>query len=245
MTGGKRWLQLAGILVLGVALLLGGAGCDGDYEVPTIQSGVSTPVELGTVAVETAEPELTVVPASTASAVSTPSPEAIAEIQALIDEGKYQAAIDKTIEVYGLDVSNAPSVEYDSTVPAGYYATTDPADGSIHIDSLDRFSSPNELASCIGHEVIHANQIAEGRSYYGVDENGDPYIIDDQGAYLMDYEAWKWEQDHAAQNNLSADEKAEVDGNVEYYYNQLTPENQALADTGVYVLPDVTPYSPE
>lgn len=179
--------------------------------------------------------------ASTESAVTfgEVDPRAAA-VRALVEAGDYQGAIDKAIEVYGIDVSKAPSVTYDPNYVEAY-AKTDPATGAI-IVGPSSLLSPAWLASTIGHEAIHANQIADGRSYIGVDGNGKLYVIDQQGVILQDYEAWKWEFDHADENGLSAEEKEELEYGMGFYYGALSEANRELADKGIYTLPGVEPY---
>ena len=55
-------------------------------------------------------------------------------VQAAIDAGDYQLAIELVIELYNIDISNAAGVpQYNPNLFPGYYATTDPADGSIEV----------------------------------------------------------------------------------------------------------------
>ena len=165
-------------------------------------------------------------------------------VQAAIDAGDYQLAIDLVIELYNIDISNAAGVpQYNPNLFPGYYATTDPTDGSIEVGS-DAFASPGILASTLGHEAVHANQIAEGRAYLGVDESGEVYIIDLQGVYLNELEAWRWELEHAMENGLSDTEIIEIRNVIDGFYDLLNDENKALADNDIYELPTPGSESP-
>jgi hypothetical protein len=174
----------------------------------------------------------TVPPASEFEFESEIDPRA-SQVQEAIDVEDYQLAIEMTIELYDLDVSNAPGVpQYNEKLI--YYGITDPRDGSIEIGP-DAFSSPGMLATTIGHEAVHATQIAEGRSY--LDVEAEWQIVDLQGYRLTELEAWKWELEHADENGLTNEELAQVQAMVDKLYDLLTEENQALADEGIYTLP--------
>lgn len=164
-----------------------------------------------------------------------------ATIQEAIDEGDYQQAIELTVDLYDLDTSDAPGMpQYSTDVPPNTYAVTDPGDGSVLVGPAS-FSSPATLATTLGHELVHTQQIAEGRAYLVEDENGDAQVISEQGIFLNELEAWKWELEHADENELPDEELELIQAGIDHYYTLLTDENKDLADNEVFVLPEVEP----
>ncbi len=154
------------------------------------------------------------------------------DVQALIDQHDYQAAIDKTVSAYHLDaVAGVPIVYDPMRVDGGAYARFDPFTNTILLGSeafSARTTSPNEFASMIGHELVHARQYAEGRIYLHPNSPGN---------LMNEFEAWHWELDHAVENHLSVEELNEVRSRLSLYYNALPPEYRALADQGIYTIP--------
>ena len=98
-------------------------------------------------------------------------------------------------------------------------------DGTVEIGD-GFFSSPGLLASVIGHETVHTEQLANGRWYY-----------DEQGIIMNEVEAYDWELANAAANGLSPAEIEEVQQLRRAYFDLLTDENQELAEQHLYVLP--------
>ncbi len=72
-----------------------------------------------------------------------------------------------------------------------------------------------------------------------VDEDGWPVILDQQGLFLNQLEAFVWELEHAEEYGLPDEEIEFVEEFVDYYYELLTDENRALADEGIYQLPEI------
>jgi len=145
---------------------------------------------------------------------------AAARVQGLIDAGDYQGAIDEAARANGIDLSHIKGKPtYDSSVQGE--GVTRP-DGTVGIGP-DAFTTPAELASTIGHEALHAQQLAEGRWYPGK-----------QGLELNEVEAYDWETANAARTGLSPAEIAEVAQRRQAHYNDLTPANRRMVDGGNY-----------
>ena len=156
----------------------------------------------------------------------------VRDVHALIDQHDYQAAIDRTVAAYHLDAVAGVPIVYDPMhVGVGAYARFDPVTHTVILGS-EAFSaqttSPNEFASMIGHELVHARQYVEGRIYLNPNSPGN---------LMNEYEAWHWELEHAAENRLSTAELNEVRARLTDYYNALPPEDRALADQGIYTIP--------
>lgn len=145
------------------------------------------------------------------------------QVQEAIDAGDYQGAIELTIELYDLDTSYVVGTPTYAPDLEGVSITHE--DGTVEIGG-DFFSSPGLLATVIGHELVHTEQLANGRWYY-----------DDQGIIMNEVEAYDWELANAAANGLSAAEIEEVEALRAAYFDLLTEENQELANQGIYVLP--------
>jgi len=144
-------------------------------------------------------------------------------VQEAIDAGDYQGAIDLTIEHYGIDASGVTgSVTYEPRLQGEAITLQD---GTVVIGD-GFFSSPGLLASVIGHEIVHTEQLANGRWYY-----------DDQGIIINEVEAYDWELANASANGLPQSEIEEAQNWRADYYDRLTDENKALADQGIYELP--------
>jgi len=144
-------------------------------------------------------------------------------VQKAIGAGDYQGAIELAIEHYGIDTSGVTgSVTYEPELQ-GVAITLQ--DGTVVIGD-GFFSSPGLLASVIGHEIVHTEQLANGRWYY-----------DDQGIIINEVEAYDWELANASANGLTQPEIEEAQHWRANYYDLLTDENKALADQGIYKLP--------
>lgn len=144
-------------------------------------------------------------------------------IQAFIDSGDRQGAIDLAIELHGLDVSAAKgAITYDSDVDEDG-ATN--ADGTVKIGT-EAFSSPGWLASSIGHEVLHAEQARDGR-----------WNNSKQGVAMNEVEAYDWEIRNADRFGLTDTEKATINRRRDTKYSRLNLINKAFADAGIYTIP--------
>lgn len=124
------------------------------------------------------------------------------EIQALINEGpgSYQAAIDKAVELYGIDTHGVDPT-FNPTLDS--YGNTKPdGNGTIGENGLltggsvattigpGAFDSPQDLVDTIAHEAVHAEQFQNGRWYEPIDLDGDGFgdIVD--GKNLNEVEAY-------------------------------------------------------
>ena len=222
-----RDLALIGLMLLGASVL---SACKFEESITPIAWPTGSP-ESGVV-----------VTLSSEEATLSPS-ERETSVQQAIDDGDYQLAIELVVDLYNIDISDAAGMPQYSSGMGGAYATTDPRDGSILVGP-GAFSSSAILATSIGHEVIHTKQMAEGRAYLAVDDAGEVYPISEQGYYINELEAWKWESEHAEENGLPEGEIEIIQDAIDSYYNLLTDENKELADRGTYVLPDVEPAAP-
>ena len=159
-------------------------------------------------------------------------------VQEAIDAGEHQRAIELVVDLYNIDISDAAGIpQYKEDISGGYYGATNPVTGEIEIGPR-AMDSPATLATTIGHETVHTRQIAEGRLYMTVDEDGWPVILDQQGLFLNQLEAFVWELEHAEEYGLPEEEIEFVEEFVDYYYELLTDENRALVDEGIYQLPE-------
>jgi hypothetical protein len=144
-------------------------------------------------------------------------------VQEAIDAGDYQGAIELAIEHYGIDTSGViGSVTY---IPGLEGLAFTRSDGVVGIGD-GFFTSPGLLASVIGHEMVHIDQIHNGRDY-----------PDGQGDIMNEVEAYDWELDNAVANGLSQADLETAQEIRALYYDELTDENKALVDQGIYVLP--------
>jgi hypothetical protein len=145
-----------------------------------------------------------------------------ADVARLIEEGAWQAAIDAAIANHEIDTSHVKgSVAYDPTL-AEEGATSH--DGRVRIGRA-AFRSAAWLASTIAHEVeVHVNRQAMPGRWY----------TDSEGAALQEVEAYDYEIQHAAHFDLSAHEVVELRRRRLFYYQWLSPGNQAKADAGDY-----------
>lgn len=146
------------------------------------------------------------------------------EVQAAIDEGDYQRAIDLAIQLYDIDVSAVNGVPtYDPNLGG---AETH-LDGTVVIGQ-GVFSSPGLLATVIAHEAFHAQQLADDRWFLEHEE---------QGFYMNEVEAYAWNLEHAGEFNMTEAEIADLQARYDTYYGLLLPEYQELVDQGIYDLP--------
>ena len=160
-----------------------------------------------------------------AAAATAARQEAAARVQGLIDAGDHQGAIDEAARAYGIDLSHIKGKPtYDTNVQGE--GVTRP-DGTVGIGT-DAFTTPAELASTVGHEALHAQQLAEGRWYPGK-----------QGLELNEVECYDWEIANAPRTGLSQAEIAEVTQRRQAHYNDLTPANRRMVDGGKYGPPKI------
>ncbi|MEO6060618.1 MAG: WXG100 family type VII secretion target [Thermoflexales bacterium] len=146
-----------------------------------------------------------------------------AAIQKLIDAGDRQGAVDESIKQYGIDVSAVKGkVTYDSNT-SGEGETS--KDGTVTIGD-DAFTSPQWLASSIGHEALHAQQARDGR-----------WNDTKQGVAMNETEAYDWEIRNAERNGLNDADKATLASRRAIKYGRLNADNKARADEGNYTVP--------
>ncbi len=146
----------------------------------------------------------------------------VTAVQALIDKGDKDGAIAEAAKQYKIDISTAKGTpKYDAST-SGEGATS--KDGTVKIGD-DAFSSPGWLASSVGHEIVHTQQIA------------DRWYTDAQGTHINEIEAYDWEIKHAPDNGLTAAEVAELNKRRTSHYNSLTADNKKIIDGGSYKLP--------
>jgi WXG100 family type VII secretion target len=146
-----------------------------------------------------------------------------AAVQKFMDAGDRQGAVDEAVKQYDIDVSAVKGkVTYDAKTD-GEGKTG--KDGTVTIGD-DAFTSPQWLASSIGHEGVHAQQARDGR-----------WDNSKQGVALNETEAYDWEIKNADRNGLSAKDKATLADRRATKYDHLTRANKARADAGDYTLP--------
>ena len=144
-------------------------------------------------------------------------------VQDKIDKGDKEGAISEAIKQYKIDTrtAKAGSPKFNaSTSGEGETAK----DGTVDIGSK-AFSSPGWLASSIGHELVHTQQIA------------DRWYTDAQGTHFNEIEAYDWEIKNASANGLSTDEIATLNRRRTSHYNKLTADNKKIIDSGSFKLP--------
>jgi len=144
-------------------------------------------------------------------------------VQTYIDAKFNQFAVDEAIKQYGIDVSAVNG-------KVAYSADTDGegltlAAGTVTIGD-DAFTTPGWLASSIGHEALHAEQIRAGRF------NDTP-----QGVAMNEVEAYDWEIRNADRFGLSDTDRATINRRRDTKYGRLNADNQARADAGNYTVP--------
>ena len=142
-----------------------------------------------------------------------------------------QAAIDRAIAVYAIDVRAVPTGVHYS--PHGRMRDRDGAtlvdrDGTLRVQIGDgAFRSAGWLGSTIAHEVeVHVNrQVAKGRR---------PSPSDEQAAWLDEVEAYDFELASEARFGLRPEESRQVRQRRTVFYRSLAYENRQRVDAGVY-----------
>ena len=156
------------------------------------------------------------------------------EIQDLIDINDYQGAIDKAIELYGIDTHGVQPLfdrEEDdfgeTTVSDGKYENGVYVGGRVKtLLGLGAFSSPEDLIDTLAHESVHVEQYQKGH-WYGSND----------GANLNEIEAF----DHVISNKDKlelSDLLIEEDKFLRNeFYKKLPPLLQKRVDNRFYSLP--------
>jgi hypothetical protein len=150
-----------------------------------------------------------------------PSPEKVKEVQDLITSGKKDDALQKAMEVYGVDKSQAKKIVYDASV-SGEAETSE--DGTITVGDKS-FSSPGWLASSAAHEAeVHVNKQAKaGKWYTGV-----------MGTAIQEVQAYDHEIANAHKYNLTQAEINDLKKRRKDYYDQLNADYKKRADESNY-----------
>lgn len=146
----------------------------------------------------------------------------VTAVQAFIDKGDKDGAIAESVKQYGIDTSKAKGAPKFNASTSGE-GDTDP-DGTVSIGDK-AFTSPGWLASSVGHEMVHTQQIA------------DRWYTDAQGTHVNEIEAYDWEIKHAPDNGLTAAEVAVLTRRRTSHYNKLNADNKKIIDGGSYKLP--------
>jgi hypothetical protein len=151
-----------------------------------------------------------------------PSPEKVKEVQDLINSGKKEDALQKAMEVYGVDKSQAKKIVYDPTL-VDEEATTS-SSGKVRVGDV-AFSSPGWLASSTAHETeVHVNKQGKaGKWYEGT-----------MGTAIQEVQAYDHELENAHKYNLSEAEIKELKKRRKAYYDELNGDYKKQADEGKY-----------
>ena len=150
-----------------------------------------------------------------------PSPEKVKEVQDLITSGKKEEALQKAMEVYGVDKSQAKKIVYDSSV-SGEAETS--KDGTITVGDKS-FSSPGWLASSAAHEAeVHVNKQAKAGKWY----------TGPMGTAIQEVQAYDHELANAHKYNLTEAEIKDLKKRRKAYYDQLNGDYKTQADGGNY-----------
>jgi hypothetical protein len=159
-----------------------------------------------------------------------PTPAQIAEINGHIKARRYQQALDKTVEYYGIDTSNVNGkITYDPKVTSG---------GSTSPDRKVRFgtgtftlsdSGAAYTATSIIHEVSHANAV----KLHG---HPDDKPADKTTQEWMAFEAMAYQAEvtHADEIGLSKERKELTQNRLDDHLKALTPLNRKLVENGQY-----------
>jgi hypothetical protein len=162
--------------------------------------------------------------ADAAAVSSIPTTEQTKEIQEYIKQGKYQHAINKAIEYYGIDVANVRGgkVTYDPKLTDANAETG--SDRSVRVGpSAVRGVTPGRLGATLVHESTHANQIAK---------HGWPKSGQEVASYeAMGYQSALKQSDRLGVTSAQQDwYKRKVTDN----YDKLSDENQRKYGAGQY-----------
>ena len=150
-----------------------------------------------------------------------PSPEKVKEVQDLITSGKKEEALQKAMDVYGVDKSQAKKIVYDSSV-SGEAETS--KDGTITVGDKS-FSSPGWLASSAAHEAeVHVNKQAKAGKWY----------TGPMGTAIQEVQAYDHELANAHKYNLTEAEIKDLKKRRKAYYDQLNGDYKTQADGGNY-----------
>lgn len=134
-----------------------------------------------------------------------------------------QKAINKAIDAYDIDVSNAKFVKYDADTPGEGGANQR---GEIRLGD-DAFSSASWLGSTLGHESeIHINQQLEKGNWY----------TGDQGTALQEVQAYQYEIKNAKRFGTSKKDLKELKQRRKSHMDVLSDDYRARARAGKYTM---------
>ncbi len=156
-------------------------------------------------------------------ATATPSNDEEKAIAQHLAKGEYQQAIDKTIEHFGIDVSNVSGkMTYDSKLTEANAETSPNRKIRVGPSAL-KDVTPGRLAGTLIHESTHANQIAK---------HGFPKTGQEVAAYeAMGYASALNQADRIGLTSEQKDwYQKKVDGN----HNKLSADNKKKYDGGQY-----------
>jgi hypothetical protein len=149
-----------------------------------------------------------------------------AEVQARIDTGDYQGAIDKAIELYEIDVGAVAGRPL--YLPADAYCRHGSEGATYSTGQVvicpGAFVSPGVLAITIGHEAVHARRVAAGT-----------WPTTDQARNMAEVEAYRWQFNQAEAYGLTPEERDICRRRLDAYYAELTAANKALVNQKIYV----------
>ncbi len=146
-----------------------------------------------------------------------------AEAQRQASAALKEQAIDKAIDAYDIDVSNAKFVDYDANTSGEGGANKK---GEIRLGD-DAFKSASWLGSTIGHESeIHINQqLQKGNWYTGP-----------QGTALQEVQAYQYEIDNAKRFGTSRKNLKDLKGRRKSHMADLSEDYQDRAKAGDYTM---------
>lgn len=134
-------------------------------------------------------------------------------------------AIQKAIQYFGIDTAKVKDmVRYDPDSKGDGYTL---ADGTVRIGRAAFGKSTGWLGSTLGHEIeVHlALQVLDGKWRLGTGP---------QATAITEVQAYDYEIRNAARFGTTPTEIAELQNRRASYYNQLTPANQQLVNSGKY-----------
>lgn len=134
-----------------------------------------------------------------------------------------EQAIEKAVDAYDINVSNAKFIDYDPNTTGEGGANRK---GEIRLGD-DAFKSASWLGSTIGHESeIHINQQAmKGNWYTGT-----------MGTAIQEVQAYQYELDNVKRFGTSKRDRGELHRRKKSYMSELNQEYQDRAKSGDYTM---------
>ena len=165
-----------------------------------------------------------------AAGIRTPSTAELKEIEAAINKGEKQKAIELTVKYYNIDVSyvkGMPKYNKDLSgegVTRRYTKEVEIGDKAFQFGGK---TSPAWLASSILHETVHAKQLTDK-------ERLKNYDASEQTPHAVEVEAYDREISEAGKTGLSGDMINNLKDRRKSEYDSLTADNQKKIDKGDY-----------